>query len=43
MIKKIGANSYGVVEYAISTEEEVTHLPHLVGQGSTCKIGRAHV
>ena len=38
MIKKIGANSYGVVEYAISTEEEVTHLPHLVGQGSTCIV-----
>lgn len=38
MIKKIGANSYGVVEYAISTEEEVTQLPHLVGQGSTCIV-----
>lgn len=38
MIKKISANSYGVVEYAISTEEEVAHLPHLVGQGSTCIV-----
>ena len=38
MIKKIGANPYGVVEYAISTEEEVAQLPHLVGQGSTCIV-----
>lgn len=38
MIKKTNANKFGVVEYAISTEEEVTHLPHLVGQGSTCIV-----
>lgn len=38
MIRKIGANQYGVVEYAVSTEEEVAKLPHLIGQGSTCIV-----
>lgn len=38
MIKKIGANPYGVVEYAVSTEDEVAQLPHLVGQGSVCIV-----
>lgn len=35
MIKKTKANKYGIVEYAVSTEEEVKQLPHLVGQGSS--------
>ena len=38
MIKKINGNAYGVVEYAVSTEEEVAQLPHLVAQGSTCIV-----
>lgn len=38
MIKKINGNAYGVVEYAVSTEEEVAQLPHLVAQGSTCVV-----
>ena len=38
MIKKINANKFGVVEYAVSTEEEVAQLPHLVAQGSTCIV-----
>ena len=38
MIKKTNANKFGVVEYAVSTEEEVAQLPHLVGQGSTCIV-----
>lgn len=38
MIKKIGGNAYGVVEYACSTENEVAKLPTLVGQGSTCIV-----
>lgn len=38
MIKKIGANAYGVVEYACSKEEEVAKLSTLVGQGSTCIV-----
>lgn len=38
MIKKIGANAYGVVEYVCSKEEEVSKLPTLVGQGSTCIV-----
>lgn len=38
MIKKIGVNSYGVVEYAVSKEVEVSNLPYLVGQGSTCIV-----
>lgn len=38
MIKKIRANKYGVVEFALSTEEEVELLPHLVGQGSSAIV-----
>ena len=38
MIKKIGANAYGVVEYACSTERELDNLPALVGTGSTCIV-----
>lgn len=38
MIKKTNANKFGVVEYAVSTEEEVAHLPYLVAQGSTCVV-----
>lgn len=34
MIKQINGNKYGVVDYALSTEEDVKKLPHLVGQGS---------
>lgn len=44
MIKKIGGNQYGVVEYAVSKEAEVAQLPHLIGQGSTCiVIGTSNV
>ena len=38
MIKKINANSYGVVEYVCSKESEVAQLPVLLGQGSTCIV-----
>ena len=38
MIKKIGANKYGVVEYVCSQPEEIAELPTLVGMGSTCVI-----
>lgn len=38
MIKKISATPYGVVEYTVSTEDEVAQLPHLVGQGSVCIV-----
>lgn len=38
LIKKINANQYGVVEYVVSNESEVTQLPHLVGHGSTCIV-----
>ena len=38
LIKKINANQYGVVEYAVSNESEVAQLPHLVGHGSTCIV-----
>lgn len=38
MIKKVGANKYGVVEYVCSRPEEVTELPTLVGMGSTCIV-----
>ena len=38
MIKKTNANKFGVVEYAVSTEEEVAQLSHLVAQGSTCIV-----
>ena len=38
MIKKTNANKFGVVEYAVSTEEEVAQLPYLVAQGSTCVV-----
>lgn len=38
MIKKTNANKFGVVEYAVSTEEEVAQLPYLVAQGSTCIV-----
>lgn len=38
MIKKIGANKYGVVEYVCSQPEEVAELPTLVGMGSTCVV-----
>ena len=38
MIKKIGANAYGVVEYVCSKEKEVSKLSTLVGQGSTCIV-----
>ncbi len=44
LIKKIGSNQYGVVEYAVSKEAEVAQLPHLIGQGSTCiVIGTSNV
>lgn len=35
MIKKINANALGVVEYVVSTEDEVAQLPYLVSQGSS--------
>lgn len=38
LIKKIGANQYGVIEYAVSNESEVAQIPHLIGQGSTCIV-----
>ena len=38
MIKKTNANALGVVEYVVSTEDEVAQLPHLVAQGSTCIV-----
>ena len=38
MIKKVGANKYGVVEYVCSRPEEITKLPTLVGMGSTCIV-----
>lgn len=38
MIKKTDANRYGVVQYAVSTEDEVAQLSHLVAQGSTCVV-----
>ena len=38
MIKKTDANRYGVVQYAVSTEDEVAQLSHLVAQGSTCIV-----
>lgn len=38
MIAKINQNAFGVVEYAVSKEEEVAQVPHLVGQGSTCIV-----
>lgn len=38
MIKQIGANAYGVVEYAVSFESEVEQLPTAVGQGSVCVV-----
>lgn len=38
MIKKTNANKYGVVEYAVSTEDEIAQLPYLVGQGSVAIV-----
>lgn len=38
MIKKINSNKYGVVEYAVSTEDEIAQLPYLVGQGSVAIV-----
>lgn len=38
MIAKINQNAFGVVEYAVSKEEEVAQLPYLLGQGSTCIV-----
>ena len=38
MIKKTNANRYGVVEYTVSTEDEVAQLPYLVSQGSSCIV-----
>lgn len=38
MIKKIGANPYGVVEFTASTEIEIADLPKNVGQGSYCLV-----
>lgn len=38
MIKKINGNAYGVVEYALSSEDEVVQLPYLVAQGSTAIV-----
>ena len=38
MIKKINGNAYGVVEYAVSFENEVEQLPTTVGQGSVCIV-----
>lgn len=38
MIKKIGANPYGVVEFTASTVAEIDDLPKNVGQGSYCLV-----
>lgn len=38
MIKKIGANPYGVVEFTASTQAEIADLPKNVGQGSYCLV-----
>lgn len=38
MIKKIGANQYGVVEFVCSRQEEIKTLPHLLSSGSTCVV-----
>ena len=38
MIKKIGSNKYGVVEYAISSVEDIADLPLGVAIGSTAVL-----
>lgn len=38
MIKKIGANPYGVVEFTASKQAEIADLPTNVGQGSYCLV-----
>lgn len=38
MIKITGRNAYGVVEYTLSTDDEVASLPKTVGQGSTAFV-----
>ena len=40
MIKKVGGNQYGVVEYVVSVPSEIDELPkdHLVAQGSTAFV-----
>lgn len=38
MIKKINANALGVVEYVVSTEDEVAQLPHLLSHGSSAIV-----
>lgn len=40
MIKMTNRNSFGVVEYVVSSESEVAELPKdgLVAQGSTCFV-----
>ena len=40
MIKKVGGNAYGVVEFILSSETEVDDLPKggLVAQGSTAFV-----
>ena len=40
MLKLVGNNAYGVVEYIASTEEDRENLPKdgLVAQGSTCFV-----
>ena len=38
MIKKVGANAYGVTEFTASTVAEIADLPTNVGQGSYCLV-----
>lgn len=38
MIKFIKRTGFNLVEYVVSTEEEITELPKNVGQGSTAFV-----